>query len=152
MSYLKHFNLIESPLQFMFENYEVFGGSYRRNWQKKPPKLSFLYRCVAASLSIPQGCFCASQFYFKCTSVNRKDLINTPSGGGGNDQQVRTRPKPPIFIFLTLACEESNPMFSTMPSSNLKSFLEYNEPFSGYCSRKLKTKTAENSILIYCVF
>ena len=82
----------------------------------------------------------------------RKDLINTPPGGGGNDRRVRTRPKSPTSIFLILACEESNPMFLTMPSSNLKSFLEYNEPFDGYCRRKLKTKTAENSILIYCVF
>ena len=119
---------------------------------KKPPKLSLLYRCVVASLSIPKGCFCASQFYYKCTSVNRKDLINTASGGGGNYRRVRTRPKPPIFLFLILTCEESNPRFSTMPSSNLKSFLEFNEPFGGYCRRILKTKTAKNSILIYCVF
>ena len=131
----------------MFENHEVFGGSYRQNWQKnrrnwqiKTPKLSLLYRCVAASLSIPKGCFCASQFYYKCTSVNRKDLINTASGGGGNYQRVRTRPKPPIFLFLILTCEESNPRFSTMPSSNLKSSLEFNEPFGGYCRRILKRK------------
>ena len=100
-----------SPL-FIFENHEVFGGSYRRNWQKnrrnwqkKTPKLSLLYRCVVASLSIPKGCFCESQFYYKCTSVNRKDLINTASGGGGNYRRVRTCPKPPIFLSLILACE-----------------------------------------------
>ena len=77
-----------------------------------------------------------------------EDLINAPSGGGGSDRRVRAIQNRRFFMFLFLACEVSNPMYSTLLSSNLKSFLVYNEPVGGYYQLKTKKQTI---IFFFCL-